>query len=67
MEINRSAPATAGQEVQVHSDPSAVFSVVAAIDDWPSWNPGVRSVQLVGPVEAGTVFRWKAGPSTLTS
>jgi hypothetical protein len=67
MDIDRTAPATAEQELQIDADASTVFSVLAALDEWPSWNPGVRSVQLDGPVEPGTVFRWKAGPSTLTS
>ena len=44
-----------------------MFSVISAIDQWPSWNPDVRSVSLEGPVQPGTVFRWKAGPSSLTS
>jgi hypothetical protein len=44
-----------------------VFSVIAAIDQWPSWNPDVKSVSVEGPVQPGTVFRWKAGPSSLTS
>ena len=29
--------------------------------------PDVKSVSVEGPVQPGTVFRWKAGPSTLTS
>jgi uncharacterized protein YndB with AHSA1/START domain len=67
MDINRSAPATATGEVQIQADPQTVFSVLSAIDDWPSWNPEVKSVRLEGSVEPGTVFRWKSGPSTLTS
>jgi uncharacterized protein YndB with AHSA1/START domain len=67
MEINRDAPATAEGELQIDADPQTVFSVISAIDQWPSWNPDVRSVTLKGPVQPGMVFRWKAGPSTLTS
>ena len=67
MEINRNASATAEGELRIDADPQAVFSVIAAIDQWPSWNPDVKSVELQGPVQPGTVFRWKAGPSTLTS
>jgi uncharacterized protein YndB with AHSA1/START domain len=67
VDIDRGAPATAEGELQIAADPETVFSVIAAIDQWPSWNPDVRSVDLAGPVEPGTVFRWKAGPSTLTS
>jgi hypothetical protein len=37
------------------------------VDQWPSWNPDIKSVELQGPVQPGTVFRWKAGPSSLTS
>lgn len=67
VEINRAAPATAEDELQIDARPSTVFSVMAAIAEWPSWNPDVRSVHLEGPVEPGAVFRWKAGPGTLTS
>ena len=67
MEINRNAPATAEGERQIAADPQTVFAVISAIDQWPSWNRDVKSVSLEGPVQPGTVFRWKAGPSSLTS
>ena len=67
MEINQNAPAAAEGELQIAADPQTVFSVIAAIDQWPSWNPDVKSVRVEGPVQPGTVFRWKAGPSSLTS
>ena len=67
MEINRDAPATAEGELHIDADPETVFAVISAIDQWPSWNPDVKSVILQGPVQPGTVFRWKAGPSTITS
>jgi uncharacterized protein YndB with AHSA1/START domain len=54
-------------ELQIDADPETVFSVIAAIDQWPVWNPDVKSVRVEGPVQPGTVFRWKAGPSSLTS
>ena len=67
MEINRNAPATADGALQINADPQTVFSVISAIDQWPSWNPDVKSVTLQGPVQPGTVFRWKSGPSSLIS
>ena len=67
MDINRNAPATAEGERQIAADPQTVFAVISAIDQWPYWNPDVKSVELQGPVQEGTVFRWKSGPSTLTS
>ena len=67
LDINRGAPATAAGEQLIDADPDTVFSVISAIDEWPSWNPDVKSAVLEGPVEQGTVFRWKAGASSLTS
>ena len=67
MEITRNAPATAEGERQIAADPRTVFAVISAIDQWPSWNPDVKSVSVEGPVQPGMVFRWKAGPSSLTS
>ena len=67
MEINRNAPATADGELRIDADPETVFDVISGIDRWPSWNPDVKSVRGEGPVQPGTVFRWKAGPSSLTS
>jgi hypothetical protein len=67
MEINRNAPATADGELRIGVDLQTVFAVISAVDQWPSWNPDIKSVELQGPVQPGTVFRWKAGPSSLTS
>jgi hypothetical protein len=67
MEINRSAPAAAAGETQIDADPQTVFSVIAAIDEWPSWNEDVKSAKLEGPLQPGTVFRWKSGPTSLVS
>ena len=67
MELNRNAPATTEGELRIAADPQRVFAEISAIDQWPSWNPDVKSVQLQGPVQPGTVFRWKTGPSSLTS
>ena len=67
MDINRTAPATAEGEIYIAAGPETVWDVIAAIDAWPTWNPEVKSVSLEGPVAPGSVFRWKAGPSSLTS
>ena len=67
MDINRNAPATAEGELRIDADPQTVFSVISAIAEWPLWNPDVTSVTLDGRVEPGAVFRWRSGPSSLTS
>src|SRR5918999_4983288 len=64
--ITRNAPATAEGELQIAADPDTVWQVLADLEGWPTWNPGIRSVALDGPLAPGSVFRWRAGTS-LTS
>jgi hypothetical protein len=49
MEINRSAPATAAGELRIDADPQTVFAMISAIDQWPSWNPDVKSCSIDSP------------------
>jgi len=44
-----------------------VWDVISDFDQWPSWNPDVRSMSTDGPPAVGSTFRWKAGPGTVTS
>jgi uncharacterized protein YndB with AHSA1/START domain len=67
VEIERDAPALADGEIHIAAPPEVVWSVLADLAGWPSWNHSVRSVTLEGPVEAGTVFRWKSGVASLVS
>ena len=61
------APVFASGEIQIAAPPEVVWDVVANIDQWPEWNPGVSDVSLDGPIAAGTTFKWKAGRSKITS
>ena len=67
MKVNESAPAVASAQVEVNADPETVWEVLTSIDDWPSWNPDVRSASLKEGLTEGSRFRWKAGPGTITS
>ena len=40
-----------------------MLAVISAIDQWPSWNPDVKSVELPGPVQPGTAVH---APSATT-
>jgi hypothetical protein len=66
-EVNEQAPVVGASEIEIAAAPEAVWDVLVAIDRWPSWNPDVESVSMEGPVAEGSVFRWKAGPGTITS
>lgn len=67
MDIDRNAPAAAGGSARVSAPPETVWAVISDIAAWPTWNPDVRSVTFDGPLEPGSEFRWKSGPSSLVS
>ena len=54
-------------ETEVAAARELVWDVLTGIEHWPSWNPDVKSVSMHGGLSEGTVFRWKAGPGTVTS
>ena len=65
--INAQAPVVGRSEIEVAASPEAVWEVLTAFERWPRWNSEVKSMSMEGPVSPGTVFRWKAGPGTITS
>jgi hypothetical protein len=67
MEVNKSAPVVAAGEIEIAARREAVWDLLADIRGWPTWNPDVKAVSLDGDVAAGSEFRWKAGPGTITS
>lgn len=65
--INQAAPVVATSEAQVSAARDLVWDVLTAIEQWPRWNPDVKSVSMDGRLSEGTEFRWKAGPAKITS
>jgi uncharacterized protein YndB with AHSA1/START domain len=66
VEIDRNAPAAEGS-ARIAAPPATVWAVISDIAAWPTWNPEIRSVSFDGPLEPGSEFRWKSGPSSLVS
>jgi hypothetical protein len=67
MEANRDAPVLASENLAIEAPPKVVWDVMVDINDWPSWNDDVKEASLEGQLSPGAVFRWKAGPGTITS
>jgi hypothetical protein len=65
--INEQAPIVGTSEIEIAASPEAVWEVLTAFEGWPTWNREVKSMTIQGNVAPGTVFRWKAGPGTITS
>jgi len=67
MQINQGAPVIVSREIDVAAEPAIIWDVLTNIQDWPAWDPKVKSATLAGRIEEGTVFRWKTGLSSITS
>jgi uncharacterized protein YndB with AHSA1/START domain len=65
--VARDAPVLAFAELEIDAPVDIVWDTLTAIDEWPAWNPDVKAASLHGPVAAGSTFRWKAGPATISS
>jgi hypothetical protein len=65
--INDQAPLVGASEIEIAADAEAVWEVLTAFERRPSWNREVKSMTMQGDVAPGLVFRWKAGPGTITS
>ena len=67
MPANENAPVRAAAEVEIGAPPQVVWEVLTRFENWPDWNPEVKSMSLPGPLAPGTEFRWKSGPGTIVS
>jgi uncharacterized protein YndB with AHSA1/START domain len=65
--IDQQAPVVGASEIEIPAAATVVWEVVTDFERWPSWNPDVKSMSMQGAVAAGSEFRWKAGPGTITS
>jgi uncharacterized protein YndB with AHSA1/START domain len=61
------APVRSKREVEIAAPPDVVWDVLTGFEQWPAWNPDVKSISFEGPVAPGSEFRWKAGPGTIVS
>jgi hypothetical protein len=67
MDVDRGAPAIAGARIEIDADQQAVWELIVGFERWPEWQRGVRWLELDGGVTEGSVFRWKPGPTRITS
>ncbi len=67
IKINEKAPVIARAKIEINADPELVWEIMANIEEWPRWNPEIKSAIISGDLSEGTNFQWKAGPGTITS
>lgn len=47
-------------EVEVPAPPDRVWELLARVERWPRWHPGIRVAILRGELESGTRLDWRA-------
>jgi hypothetical protein len=65
--VTDQAPVSSRAGAEIAAPPEVVWDVLTRFEDWPDWNPVVKSMSVSGPLEPGVEFRWKAGPGTIVS
>lgn len=66
-EIDTAAPVTSEQHIDVDAAPEAVYDILTRVQEWPRWNPEVKSIDIDGDFDRGATFRWRAGGTSLVS
>lgn len=59
--INENAPARTKNQIEISAPIEIVWKILTNIDDWPKWQKSVSEAVMMGSVEEGTKFNWKAG------
>ena len=67
MDINHHAPVVAHDQIVIDASPQQVWAILTDIDAWPAWQPGVSKAELLGALQPGSVFRWRAQGLGITS
>jgi hypothetical protein len=60
-------PVRSKREIDIAAAPEVVWEVLTRFEQWPQWNPDVKSMSFDGTLAPGSEFRWKAGPGTIVS
>ncbi len=59
--INENSPVVEKQQVFIPARPEIVWQIISNINQWPEWQLDVSQAELLGELEEGTTFKWKAG------
>ncbi len=65
--IKPKAPVTCTNSIVIDSSAFEVWEVLTAINKWPEWNKAISKSRLLGPLQAGSRFKWKTGGISISS
>jgi uncharacterized membrane protein len=59
--IDKNAPVHYRDSIKIAATKETIWAVLTDIDQWPNWQKSVAQSKLLGDLEEGTSFKWKAG------
>lgn len=65
--INERAPVISRNQIKIDAPVETVWKVLTNIKNWPKWQKAVTETQVLGNIEEGTQFNWKANGLSLKS
>lgn len=65
--INANAPVKCTQSIVINASPEKIWQVLTAIDNWATWQTGIKNPKLNGALAANTTFDWKTGGAKIHS
>lgn len=61
------AAASSQAQVEIAASPQRVWDLLSNMDKWPKWNALVQRAELRGPLQRGSVLKWKSKGLTIIS
>jgi hypothetical protein len=61
------AAASSQAQIRIAATKERVWDLLSSIDRWPKWNALVQTAVLSGPLQPGSVFKWKSKGLTIIS
>jgi hypothetical protein len=60
IEIDNSAPVITRDDIVIHASPHRIWQIQTDVENWPSWQPDVSTVQKLtpGPLRPGSQWTW---------
>lgn len=64
---NNAAPVQCTKSIEIFSPVDKVWSIMADINNWQSWQTDIKKPHLLGQLQEGAVFTWHTGGAKIRS
>ena len=67
LHADREAPVYSEAMTTIRAPRDVVWSLMAGVNGWPTWNPDITAATIDGGLAPGARILWKSGPGTIKS